>query len=126
VRDFRLVVAVYDGDDVESRLLIALMHADVLIRAVANFSALIALDRFPRLAVILAEARFDFNENDLISFFGNDVNFESQRLPLFGYNAIAFAHQMFGCSFFAPIALGFVLLLDLHFFAQIELECATG
>ena len=98
------------------------MHADVLIRAVANFPALIALDRFPGLTVILAEARFDFNENNLISFFSNDVNFESQRFPLFGDNAVAFAHQMFGGAFFAPIALGFVLLLDLHFFVQIELD----
>jgi hypothetical protein len=32
---------------------------------------------------------------------------------------------MFGGAFFAPIALGFVLLLDLHFFAQIELDCTS-
>lgn len=77
-----------DGNDVKLCLMRNVFHADVGIgRAhdVENLAAIYGVNRVNK--VVLAS--FDFDEDNAVTFHGNDVNFIVAAAPISLYNGIA-------------------------------------
>jgi hypothetical protein len=109
-----LAVGFYDGQDVKPRFKIRMGGSDVGVSGSADFFLFLLIHIFPGLSIGRGIAGFDFNENEVFLFLGDDIYIGSAVFPPHVQDEVAAFGEVGRGEFLAIQAFGTVVFFGSH------------